>query len=500
MPDSRDLFVELPILNEIGEEIERILAVEEESSRRPHSTEGEPRRLRFGARHTGARWWRARPLALVLALVVGGTGVAYASGLFSFGAPVKSTPVFSNADVGLGAVTPGSVKVLAVATPDPRGGPPWGLRVLTTTRDAGCVEVGRVVDGQLVALGQYGAFGNDGRAHRMPVSAAVNSFNCTPLDSKGHFVDSVSMIGQTASAAFWFRSTQCVPTGTPRSTSRAHPACPLREERDLYYGLLGPDAKSITYTIAGQRHTQATVGAQGAYLIVTGAAAHQRIPGAGGATDDDVPVYSPITSIEYRGGATCHLLTAHKWIVGFHACSPALNVPLGYVRAVAPTQAQIATPIHSQLTRIPARVVRYPLSPGSSATRVIHVPASHELTVRFKSRITLKNLRGQYQIAYHAPGTPAQSEGFITMGTAQAVSEPGDPILGPDGTGSDITAGQTVTGTTMVGFGLHEPVGATLKPGLLRGRVILDYSTGPALDGDLPTQKITVGTFTVKIP
>jgi hypothetical protein len=492
LPDMPDLFAELPILNEIGAEIERILSAEEES----------PRQSRSDARRTGACWRRARPLVLVFALAIGGTGVAFASGLLSFGEPVKPTPVFSNAQVGLGAVTPGSVSVLAIATPDPQGGPPWGLRVLTTTRDAGCVEVGRLLDGQLVALGQYGAFANDGRAHQVPVSAAVNSFNCTPLDNEGHFVNSITMIGQTASAAWWFRSTQCVPTGTPRSTSRAHPACPLRDERDVYYGLLGPDAKSITYTIAGQRHAQATVGAQGAYLIVTDAAAHQRIPGAGGATDDDVPVYSPITSIEYRGGVTCHLLTGHRWIVGFHACSPSLNVPLGYVRAIAPTQAQVATPIHAQLIRLPAQVVRYHVNPrrGSSATRVIRVPASQEITVSFKSRITLKNLRGQYQIEYHEPGAPAQAESFSMMGAAKVVSAAGDPILGLDGMGSDIAAGQTVTGTITGPLGPLAPAWAKLGPGLLRGNVTLDYSTGPDLDGGFPTKKITVGTFTVEIP
>ena len=235
---------------------------------------------------------------------------------------MKPTPVFSSARSGLGALIPGTVKLLSVATADPGGGPAWGLRVLSTTRGAGCVQVGRLVDGKLVALGEDGAFGNDGRAHALPTSVAINSFSCALLDSQGQFFTSVTMLGQTASAAWWYRSTSCVPTGTPRARSSTHPACPLGDERDVYYGLLGPQATSITYTVAGQRHTQATVGPDGAYLIVTDVSAHQRIPGAGGGTADDVPVFSPITSIQYRNGATCHLLTAHKWIVGFHACAP----------------------------------------------------------------------------------------------------------------------------------------------------------------------------------
>jgi hypothetical protein len=491
LPDTPDLFAELPILDEIGAELERILLAEESSQQRRSS----PRRTR-------APWRRARPLVLVLALAVGGTGVAFASGLFSFGAPVKSTPVFSSAQVGLGALTPGSVKVLPIATPDPQGGPPWGLRVLSTTRGAGCVQVGRLVDGSLVALGQYGAFGNDGLAHQVPVSAGINSFSCAPLDSNGQFFHSITFIGQTASAAWWFRSTRCVPTGTPQPTSRAHPACPLRDERDVYYGLLGPDAKSITYTVAGRRRTQATVGAQGAYLIVTDAAAGQRIPGAGGATDDDVPVFSPIASIEYRNGARCNLLTAHKWIVGFRACSPSLNVPLGYVPAVAPTHAQIAAPVHTQVLDIPARVVRFHGFPGheSSTTRLIRVPAQQEIVVSFKSRISLDDVRGEYELEYHMPGAPAQDEGSVTMTAGKVAFTAGDGVLGIAGTGSDVAAGETVTGTLRDALGPQARRWEQLDRGLLRGTVTLDYYTGPDLSESFPLEKIAVGSFTVNIP
>ena len=490
MSDAPDSFAQLPILEEIGGEIERILMAEEQHLRRP----------RCGARRTGARWRRARPLALILVLAIGGTGVAFASGLFSFGAAVQPTPIFSSAQVGLGALTPGSVKVLAIATPDPHGGPRWGLRVLSTTRGAGCVQVGRLLDGKLVALGEYGAFDNDGLAHQVPVSAGINSFSCTPLDGNGHFFHSITFIGQTASAAWWFRSTSCVPTGTPQPTSRAHPPCPLRDERDVYYGLLGPDAQSITYTVAGRRHTQSTVGTQGAYLIVTDAAAGQRIPGAGGATEDDVPVFSPITSIEYRDGAKCNLLTAHRWIVGFHACSPSLNAPLGYTPVPAPTQAQIAAPVHTQLHDIPAHVVRFPEFPGqrSSTTRLIHVPAQQEILVSFKSRISLQDVRGEYELEYHVPGAPAQTEAFGSMSAGEFASTAGDGVLGIADTGSDVAAGQTVTGTVMGAIGPGAPAWARMRPGLIRGNVTLRFYTGPDLNESFPITKVTVGAFTVK--
>ncbi len=56
-----------------------------------------------------------------------------------------------------------------------------------------------------------------------------------------------------------------------------------------------------------------SVGPDGAYLIVTPGTTH-RYSGAAGSSEraglyvsDEVPVYSPITAIHYRGGATCHL-------------------------------------------------------------------------------------------------------------------------------------------------------------------------------------------------
>ncbi len=383
-------------------------------------------------------------------MVLGGAAVAFASGLFSFGTPVPPTPIFSNADIGLGAVIPGSVKLLPIATPDPEGGPSWGLRLLTTTRGAGCVQVGRLVDGKLVALGKYDAFANDGRAHELPVSAAVTSFGCTPLDRNGHFFNSVTMIGQTASAAWWFRSTTCVPTGTPVSPNRAHLECPLADERDVYYGVLGPDAHSITYTLGGQTRTQATTGSDGAYLIVTDASAHERISGTGSGTADDVPVFSPITSIQYTDGAVCHLLTAHRWIVGFHACSPPLKVPIGYVPAIAPTRAQVAAPItarvnYTHVIRFPARVIHK----GTRVIRIraqsISIPARYEITLSFKSRIAIRNLRGQYQLEWHNPVEPASVDNYTSIGDSGVLVTRAEADLGYAGRGADIAAGQTLT-------------------------------------------------------
>jgi len=351
--------------------------------------------------------------------------------------------------------------------------------MLTTTRGEGCVQVGRLVDGKLVALGQDGAFNDHGQAHALPLSTAVNSFSCTPLDAKGREFDSVTMLGQSASAAWWFRSTSCVPTGTPQATSHAHPACSQRDERNVYYGLLGPAATSITYDLDGRHHTQPTVGSQGAYLIVT-ASDHQRIPGSGGGIADDVPVYSPIMSISYRTGATCHLLTAHRWIEGSHACSPALVQPVGYAPVSAPTRGQIATTVH-------ARVGRDRLG-------------SQDIVVSFKSRIAITTVRGYYELEWHRPGTPPQVEGFTQMDVGPIKDDRADVDLGLAGTGSNIAVDQTVTGTILAPFGPGVPARGRLSPGTTRGTVTLRYSTGPSLDGAQPTANVPVGTFAITVP
>lgn len=452
------------VLVELGEELDRV-AREVLSS---ESTTVTPTRA-------NRRWWHWRAVPVVALVALGGAAAAFASGLISFGAPAKPSLVFSNPRTGLGALQPGTVKLLPISTADPHGGPPWGLRVLSTSRGAGCIQVGRLVDGKLAALGQDGAFGNDGRAHELPVSTPIDWFSCTLLDGKGQFFNSVTLENQAASAAWWFLSQSCVPLGTRRVVGRRSPVCPQRDERNLYFGLLGPEAKGIAYTLSGQTRTQATVGPEGAYLIVTDASAHHLLPflpGEGGGTADDVPVDSPITSIQYRNGATCHLLTSRRWIAGSRACSPSLQEPVGYVPAgSAPTPVQVATPIEARLIR------------GRQGRA--------EISISFKSRVAITNLRGQYQLEWHNPRMPPKVDGFTTIGGA-AMIQAGD-FVGAASTGADIAAGQTVT-ATIGGFG------PALTQGVTRGHITLRYSTGPSLDGYLPTAKIPVGSFAVKIP
>ncbi len=133
-----------------------------------------------------------RPLIVALAVLLSFAGVALATRAL-IGAPApREYP-------GVGdAVLRKGTRLLSLRVPDPAGGPPWGIRLIFTTaqppsRDQvgalqssgvphwGCVQIGRVVDGRLGALGMDGAFHNDGLFHELPLEWEV----CGSLDREG---------------------------------------------------------------------------------------------------------------------------------------------------------------------------------------------------------------------------------------------------------------------------------------------------------------------------
>jgi hypothetical protein len=420
---------------------------------------------------------RVRAVVVLVLLLLAAAAAAFASGLISFGSPAVSVPVFANPRVGLGNVAHGSVQLLPISVPDPHGGPPWGMRVLSTTRGAGCLQVGRLVDGRLAALGQDGAFGNDGLAHELPLSTNIERLNCSLVDRHGRLFDSVTIKSQAASAA---PGVHCRPPGTYAPSSGPAPyVCPLADERNLYYGMLGPDATSLTYTLGGQTRTVATVGSDGAYLIVTTGTTH-RYTGAAGTREraglyvsDDVPIYSPITAIHYRGGVTCHLVTATRWVHGPGPCSPAVPEPFGYVQARIPTKAQLATPVRARLIR------------GAGG--------GWDIRIRFTSRVAIASLRGEYLLQWHDAGEPHHGEAFQPIGEAHISRYDG---LIPQG--ENIRAGQTLT-ATIIPRGLN--AGAPgLAPGMTAGRVSLQYGDGTRMQAAEDTVHIPVGTFTIRVP
>jgi hypothetical protein len=405
----------------------------------------------------------ARPpiIALAVLLAIGGIALA-AGGVIRFGAPAERPEGFVRGrfanPLSGGALVKGAVRPLPIATADPAGGPPWGMRVLSTKYGEGCVQVGRLLDGRLGAIGQDHAFSDDGLFHEFPVQSTFVPHTCTVLDGNDRIFLNAT-VGDLPASAWIGASGGCVPstaTHAERFSEDGKPRalCPLADERNLFYGLLGPDAKSITYVLGGHTRTQPTVGAEGAYLIVTTATPTQLSFNLG--TQDIVPVDGPITELHYRDGSTCHL-TARSWIGGREACTPQLSVPVGWVapKAPVPSAAAVATPLRVQLVRSHR--------------------GSYEIVVSFRSRVAVTNARSSYTLQWHESEMPPQVNGY-------------SPTHAP------LAVGQTVT--RRIGW-----IGPTLRPGVTTGMVVFKDATGPGqLEEGPGTIELVVGRFAVRVP
>ncbi|MHB8243091.1 MAG: hypothetical protein ACYDHN_14015, partial [Solirubrobacteraceae bacterium] len=379
--------------------------------------------LRLLGRAPDRRGWHRPPL-ISLAIALGLAGAAFASGVLQLGSPAPSSPVriFTAPRTGDGALTPGTVRMLPISTPDPAGGLPWGMREFRTSRGLGCIEVARLFHGRLVAVGQDDAFGNDGRLHELSVASGGAGYGdwCGSLDRYDRLYINQTWGEQPASA--W--QSRCYAPRTPPGGHRpGEGECPLQDERNIYFGLLGPDAKSVTYVLEGHRHMLATSGPEGAYLLVTRSTANQLLTGVG--TGGVVPVDGPIKEIHYRNGAACHL-TSRSWIGGAYACTPSLKVPVGYVapQDLSYTHAQVKAPLTIKVIR----------------TR----QGKHELRITFTSRVSLPNAESHYRFIWYAPGqSPLNNTGIWQ-------------------TESDVVRGQRITVTTR-----------PLPPGVTHGTVSL---------------------------
>ncbi len=429
-------------------------------------------RLRGAARarrRTRSPWLRRghrrTPALVLIAMLVLTAGALAAGGVIQLGSPAEPhTSKFY--ELQGGGIVKGTVRLLPISTADPAGGPPWGMRVLSTKRGTGCVQVGRLLQGKLGALGQDSAFHDDGLFHEFSVNTFGAERACTLLDGNDRLFINATVGDIPASA--WkgnFPDKGCVPSTagpyerfTEDGKRKPYPVCPQADERNLYYGLLGPDAKSVTYVLKGHTQTQRTAGPEGAYLIVTTASPKQLFNFNAGGTQDVVPVDGPITELHYRDGATCHL-TSKSWIGGKYACTPALKVPVGWVppRTPAPTAAQVASPLH---------------------VRLIHAThGGYEAILQFSSRIAISKASSSYWVEWHEVGQPPQVHTFTKP-------NPQFPA-----------AGQLET--TRMGRGLDRG----LHPGLITGEVVFQDQTGPGnLEEAGGTIRHTVGRFRVMVP
>jgi hypothetical protein len=296
------------------------------------------------------RWSRQRVLAVALPLlVVLGGGVAAATGVIRIGSPVTvpASPGAPPAWERPAAWKPGEVRILPLSVADPQGGPDWGMRVVAFHGD-GAIQVGRVLDGKFGAYGVDGAFNNDGEFHVEPAdkqfigtssggnTAGLTTVTATPLDRAGQMFFNVVSATVFASAApvatgqCWV-AREFAPSYLKSLVVLHHiRVCPNSSLRTVIFGLLGPDAVSITYSLDGHTRTQPTVGPYGAYLMVLpGSYSDPEFPD-GPVWQGQLPAHTPISEITYRGGIVCHLNGAEHEAPSA-SCLPH-GEPVGYVK------------------------------------------------------------------------------------------------------------------------------------------------------------------------
>jgi hypothetical protein len=296
------------------------------------------------------------------------------------------------------------------------------MRVFSTTRGDGCVQVGRVVDGKLGALGRDGAFKNDGEFHALSVGNPRLLPSCVSLDANKRSFLNVSLGGIPASGV-----ESCA---SPEFTSGA-PAgdlCRPGDERALYFGLLGPEATGIAYTVAGSRHTVSTVGPEGAYLIVSPKVSHF---GDGVGTTAFVPFEGPITRIDYRDGTSCAPKARGPY--GHHVPCPLKgHAPLP---VSVPTHAEVSSPVHARVVGRQLRVTFTARVPVTSNQR------AYALFVR-RPRGTMVGQSTQRDIAAGETVVlttlakrPGVYRGSVELDTAQGPGPGGPFLLVPPGKG-----------------------------------------------------------------
>jgi hypothetical protein len=393
-------------------------------------------------------------LALVaIALLALAAAALAAVGVIRFGAPARSPFALSSPRFGLGSLRPGSARVLSVSSADPAGGPPWGMRVLSTTRGVGCIEVGRVLHGRLGALGEDGAFDDDGRFHEFPARGLLGGAVCANLDAHGRLFDTVGSDVLPASGDTGDGS--CIappPPGEIIVGPNASRICPAADVRVLSYGLLGPDARGVTYTLDGHQHTLVPVAPEGAYLIVNGYQRGRRLLGEGssGASITPLPWSSPIETITYSNGTVCHIADTRPGTLA-GKCRPPGYVPVTLRR---PTHAQVAATIHASIVVAP---------PARAAELGTH----RAIRVSFTARVAVTKAADAYELV-EATSSP---EAVFTE------------------TRQDISPGQTVSWLL-----------PARRPGTYSGTVRLGIGVSPAYPIYSYSPGPPVGRFSIRVP
>jgi hypothetical protein len=341
---------------------------------------------------------------------------------------------------------------------------------MTTTREFGCIQVGRVVDGRLGVLGQDGAFGNDGRFHELPPEVEEGR-DCALLDGAGRPFIAMSYQGLPASgpvaACVARRPPPGIASHLPKAVARrqaAVPLCPHDDMRILYYGTLGPKAVNVTYDDGGMRRTVATSGPLGAYLVVVRPS--HRHPALGYFVPGTSPA-SGLVAITYRDGHSCRIRNPRA-LGGARSCPR-----VGYVAAPS----QTATP--AQLaTRVRARFSSHPIVPRVGPEGKREGPRTWVLTVSFTARVDA-GPRSFYFVTLTLPRRSCQDSGGVVS----------SPIA------RDIRAGEGVRTTLYVPTKCHGAVN-----GDVRFQDATDARAPTPFESSNPRHTPVVGDYSAIIP
>ena len=261
---------------------------------------------------TSRRAVRLRSLIAVAVVLLALAAAAVAATLvLRVGSPVVP-PGNASPTVGIGIPAPGGSRLLAIRASDPAGGPPWGIRVLRTTRGLLCLQVGRIYQGRLGLLGVDGAFSDDRRLHPLPAGALGTTGPEGLIDAEGGILGLARSVELCAPAGATFTA---FASGLAPSAEmvKSPGALPSSERRWISFGLLGAHAETVSYHSDERDASEAVRPPLGAYLVVlTGSA-----PGQPGGTDGSAfgqgqistPRPQPtgaVTGITYRfGDRTC---------------------------------------------------------------------------------------------------------------------------------------------------------------------------------------------------
>jgi hypothetical protein len=419
---------------------------------------------------------RGRPLALLAVLVLAGTtGALAAAGVFRTGTPVGPQPGYAPVSNQLfGTAKPGSMRVLGLRVADPGGGAPWGIGAFQTTRGVACPVAGRLSGGRLGALGIDHAFADDGRFHPLLPAVSIDAA-CLPPDARGHLfltgeggiVNASGDVGPVAAIA---QRAHCDLPGEHDWGVR----CPQSALRALFYGFLGPDARSVSYTFDGVRHVEELGGPDGGYLVVLPAP-----PGSAVGRKANLGGFKagPTLYATYADGRRCPVQSA------LEVSGPGSCALVGYVQvpAVLPPAAALATTAQ----------VSYHAGLRYGGPAGLRLPG---LLVIFTARVAVTDTRSAYAVEAQRPNTAA-----CRRALALAEASGGGGFLPLEqNTIQTIAAGQTAR------------IVLPLRPlcaGRYTGRLYFYRNTSPynALAGLLPfpvrgRPGVTVATFAANIP